>query len=70
LDLHRGELARITAKAPGASILLVGGPPGTVQNYGAIAAHLPTPKAAKTGSGPCDMFSLAGNRPGALALSS
>ncbi len=54
------QLAKITAKAPKATILLVGGPPGTVQNYGTIAAHLPAAKAANTGTGPCDLFSPSG----------
>jgi hypothetical protein len=53
-------LTKITAKAPKATILLVGGPPGTVQNYGEILSHLPGPKAANTGTGPCDLFSPAG----------
>ena len=43
-----GFLAKITAKAPDATILLVSSPPGTVQNYGEIVSRLPTPKAANT----------------------
>jgi hypothetical protein len=55
-----GLLTKITAKAPKAIILLVSSPPGTVQNYGTVASHLPTAEAANTGTGPCDLFSPSG----------
>ena len=54
------QLAKITAKAPTATILLVSSPPGTVENYGTIASRLPAAKAANTGTGPCDLFSPSG----------
>ena len=54
------QLAKITAKAPRATILLVSSPPGTVENYGTIASRLPAAKAANTGTGPCDLFSPSG----------
>jgi lysophospholipase L1-like esterase len=55
-----GLMTRITAKAPKATILLVSSPPGTVSNYGKVAAHLEAAKAANTGDGPCDMFNPSG----------
>ncbi|MGB9378706.1 MAG: GDSL-type esterase/lipase family protein [Mycobacteriales bacterium] len=55
-----GYLAKISAKAPKATILLVSSPPGTVDNYGEVASHLPRAKAANTGNGPCDLFNPSG----------
>jgi hypothetical protein len=57
------DIGRIVAKAPQAIILLVSGPPGTVDNYGRIIARLPADKPGKqasTGTGPCDLFDNAG----------
>jgi lysophospholipase L1-like esterase len=56
------QLTKITAKVPKAIILLVGGPPGTINNYGTLVSHLPGSKgkAANTGTGPCDLFSPSG----------
>lgn len=53
-------LARITAKAPKATILLVSSPPGTVENYGRIVSGFAIGKAGNTGTGPCDLFSPSG----------
>ena len=55
-----GILTKITGKAPKATILLVSSPPGTVDNYGKVAANLPDAKAANTGTGPCDLFGPTG----------
>ncbi len=53
-------LTRITEAAPDATVLLVSSPPGTVENYGAVAVELPGGKANNTGTGPCDLFSPSG----------
>ncbi len=54
------QLAKITAEAPRATILLVSSPPGTVENYGTIASRLPAAKAANTGTGLCALFGPSG----------
>jgi hypothetical protein len=56
------DLAAIVARAPHATILLVSSPPGTVDNYGRVVARLEVGKQANTGTGPCDMFDLAGKK--------
>jgi hypothetical protein len=53
-------LNKITAGAPKAKILIVSSPWATVQNYGQVAAQLPGPRAANSGTGPCDQFDPAG----------
>jgi lysophospholipase L1-like esterase len=53
-------LKEIVAAAPKATILLVSGPPGTVDNFGQIVANLPEGKLKNQGDGPCDMFDLDG----------
>ena len=59
-DTLSADLSAIVAKAPHAMILLVSSPPGTVHNYGRVVARLEAGKQANTGTGPCDMFDLAG----------
>src|SRR4051794_31927409 len=55
------QVERIVAKAPRATVLLVGSPPGTVANYGQIVSRLQGPgREANTGTGPCDLFNPAG----------
>ena len=49
-------LKKITSGAPKAKILIVSSPWATVQNYGQVAAQLPGPRAANSGTGPCDQF--------------
>lgn len=51
---------KITTAAPKAKILLVSSPPGTVDNYGKIAAKLDVAKKNVTGTGICDLFDPAG----------
>jgi lysophospholipase L1-like esterase len=53
-------LQEIVAAAPKARILLVSGPPGTVDNFGQVVANLPEGKSKNQGDGPCDMFDLDG----------
>jgi hypothetical protein len=53
-------LKKITAAAPKAKILLVSSPPGTVENYGKIAAKLDVARKNVTGTGMCDLFDAAG----------
>jgi hypothetical protein len=53
-------LKKITAAAPKAKILLVSSPPGTVDNYGKIAAKLEVARKNVTGTGVCDLFDSAG----------
>jgi hypothetical protein len=38
----------------------VSSPWATVQNYGQVAAQLPGPRAANSGTGPCDQFDPSG----------
>ncbi len=49
-------LKKITSGAPKAKILIVSSPWATVQNYGQVAAQFPGPRAANSGTGPCDQF--------------
>ena len=49
-------LNKITSAAPTARILIVSSPWATVQNYGQVAAQLPGPRAANSGTGLCDQF--------------
>ena len=51
---------KITSAAPKAKILIVSSPWATVQNYGQVAAQLPGPRAANSGTGPCDLFDPSG----------
>jgi len=53
-------LNKITSAAPTAKILIVSSPWATVQNYGQVAAQLPGPRAANSGTGPCDQFDPSG----------
>ena len=53
-------LNKITSAAPTAKILIVSSPWATVQNYGQVAAQLPGPRAANSGTGPCDLFDPSG----------
>ena len=53
-------LKKITSGAPKAKILIVSSPWATVQNYGQVAAQLPGPRAANSGTGPCDQFDPSG----------
>jgi hypothetical protein len=53
-------LKKITSGAPKAKILIVSSPWATVQNYGQVAAQLPDPRAANSGTGPCDQFDPSG----------
>ena len=41
-------------------VLIVSSPWATVQNYGQVAAQLPGPRAANSGTGPCDQFDPSG----------
>jgi hypothetical protein len=53
-------LNKLTSAAPKAMILLVSSPWATVRNYGQVAAQLPGPRAANSGTGPCDLFDPSG----------
>ena len=53
-------LKKLTRGAPKARILIVSSPWSTVQNYAQVAARLPGPRAANSGTGPCDLFDPAG----------
>ena len=53
-------LKKITTGAPKAKILIVSSPWSTVQNYAQVAARLPGPRSANSGTGPCDLFDPAG----------
>ena len=53
-------LKKITSGAPKAKILIVSSPWATVENYGQVASHLPGPRAANSGTGPCDLFNPSG----------
>ena len=53
-------LKKITVGAPRAKILIVSSPWATVDNYGQVAARLPGPRAANSGTGPCDQFDPSG----------
>jgi hypothetical protein len=53
-------LKKITTGAPKAKILIVSSPWATVQNYAQVAARLPGPRAANSGTGPCDLFDPSG----------
>jgi hypothetical protein len=53
-------LKKITVGAPKAKILIVSSPWSTVDNYGQVAARLPGPRAANSGTGPCDLFDPSG----------
>jgi hypothetical protein len=53
-------LRKITTAAPKAKILLVSSPPGTVDNYGRIAAKLDVAREQVSGTGICDLFDAAG----------
>jgi hypothetical protein len=56
-----GVLTKLTSAAPKAKILIVSSPWATVQNYGQVAAQLPGPRAANSGTGPCDLFDPSGH---------
>ena len=53
-------LRQITSAAPRARILVVSSPWATAENYAAVAATLPGPRAASSGTGPCDLLDPAG----------
>jgi hypothetical protein len=53
-------LEKLTTGAPKARILIVSSPWATVQNYAQVAARLPGPRSANSGTGPCDLFDPAG----------
>ena len=53
-------LKKLTTGAPKAKILIVSSPWSTVQNYAQVAARLPGPRAANSGTGPCDLFDPSG----------
>ncbi len=53
-------LQKLTTGAPKARILIVSSPWSTVQNYGQVASRLPGPRAANSGTGPCDLFDSSG----------
>jgi hypothetical protein len=56
-----GVLKKLTSAAPKAKILIVSSPWATVQNYGQVAGQLPGPRAANSGTGPCDLFDPSGH---------
>jgi hypothetical protein len=53
-------LKKLTTGAPKAKILIVSSLWGTIQNHAQVAARLPGPRAANSGTGPCALFDPAG----------
>ncbi|MDQ6852565.1 MAG: GDSL-type esterase/lipase family protein [Actinomycetota bacterium] len=53
-------LRKISVGAPQAKVFIVSGPWSTTKRYLSVAQHLPGARASNTGTGPCDLFSPAG----------